>query len=244
MENEYSTELVIGDPNQIEMFDFKDRMDPELADALVEFQGKMKRVKKDGKSFTGKYATYDDIIDAIREVAPECGITPFATIQGDYLICQVLHRNGSLSPATKVKFPEEHSLGKGNDMQGFGSDITYLKRYIISLMFNIATGEDKKNMPGGEDTDMPGGEDTDGHVPGTKDKKPKVLDPTTATKNKKVTTENIEQLKVEIQSAEVMPALKALWNNNGDFLKAVEKKFPDLMKDLEDTYETKKLTIT
>ena len=236
MENEYSTELVIGDPNQIEMFDYKDRIDPELADALVKFQGKMKRVKKDGKSFTGKYATYDDIIDAIREVAPDCGITPFATIQGDYLICQVLHRNGSLSPATKVKFPEEHSLGKGNDMQGFGSDITYLKRYIISLMFNIATGDDKKNMAGGEDTD--------GNVPGTKDKEPKVLDPKKATKDKKVTTESIEELKVEIQSAEVMPALKALWNNNGDFLKEVDKKFPDLMKDLEDTYETKKLTIT
>ena len=41
-----------------------------------------------------------------------------------------------------------------------------------------------------------------------------------------------------------MPALKAIWNNNGDFLHEVEKKFPDLMKDLEDTYETKKLTIT
>ena len=236
MENEYSTELVIGDPNQIEMFDYKDRIDPELADALVKFQGKMKRVKKDGKSFTGKYATYDDIIDAIREVAPDCGITPFATIQGDYLICQVLHRNGSLSPATKVKFPEEHSLGKGNDMQGFGSDITYLKRYIISLMFNIATGDDKKNMAGGEDTD--------GHVPGKKDIKPKVLDPKKATKDQKVTTESIEELKAEIQSTKVMPALKALWNNNGDFLKEVDKKFPDLMKDLEDTYETKKLTIT
>ncbi len=227
MENEYSTELVIGDPNQIEMFDFKDRIDPELADALVTFQGKMRRVKKSGSSYTGEYATYDDIVDAIREVAPDCGITPFATIQGDYLICQVLHRNGSLSPATKVKFPEEHSLGKGNDMQGFGSDITYLKRYIISLMFNIATGND-----------------TDGHVPGKKDIKPKVLDPKKATKDQKVTTESIEELKAEIQSTKVMPALKALWNNNGDFLKEVDKKFPDLMKDLEDTYETKKLTIT
>ena len=236
MENEYSTELVIGDPNQIEMFDYKDRIDPELAEALVTFQTKIERVKKRGTAYTGKYATYDDIIEAIKKVAPECGITPFATIQGDYLICQVLHQNGSLSPATKVKFPKQHSLGKGNDMQGFGSDITYLKRYVISLMFNIATGDDTKNMAGGDDTD--------GNVPGTKDKEPKVLDPKTATKNKKVTTENIEQLKKEIQLAEVMPALKAIWNNNGDFLHEVEKKFPDLMKDLEDTYETKKLTIT
>ena len=41
MENEYSTELVIGDPNQIEMFDYKDRIDPELAEALVTFQTKI-----------------------------------------------------------------------------------------------------------------------------------------------------------------------------------------------------------
>ncbi len=230
MEDEQITDIVVADPNQLEMFSFKERIDPELAQALVEFQGKMGRVKKDGKGFAGKYATYDDIIEAFRDVGPECGITPYVSIYEDYMLCQILHKNGSLSPASKVKFPEEHSLGKGNDMQGFGSDITYLKRYIISAMLNIATGDDNGTLPGGEDTN--------GVVPKNKNKEPIVLDPE-STKSKKVTTDNITELKNAMLSSEVMPELRTLWNNNSDFLKAVGKKYPDLLKDLENTFETR-----
>ena len=41
--------------------------------------------------------------------------------------------------------------------------------------------------------------------------------------------------------------VKEMLRKNGSFsgsVDEVEKKYPDLMKDLEDTYETKKLTIT
>ncbi len=229
MVDEYSTELVIGDPNQIEMFDFKNRIDPELASALVEFQSKVGKVKKKSKSYVGDYASYDDIMETFREVGPECGITPYVTLYEDTITCQILHKNGSLSPASKVILPKEHSLGKGNNMQGYGSDITYLKRYIIQAMLNLASGDDTNGFEQPE-------KDEDDYVPGKKENKQ-------TKKNEKISEKDITELKNNILSKTTVPALRALWQNNADFLKQAEKTFPDLYKDLEDTYETQTLKL-
>jgi len=219
----------IYDGSQSEIFDFKDRIDPELASALVEFQGKVNNVKKKSTSYVGDYASYDDIMDTFREVGPECGITPYVTLYEDTITCQILHKNGSLSPASKVIMPKEHSLGKGNNMQGYGSDITYLKRYIIQAMLNMASGGDTNGFEQPEKNE-------DNYVPGKKESKQ-------TKKASKIEEKEITELKNNILSKTTVPALKALWQNNADFLKGAEKTFPDLYKDLENTYETQTLKL-
>lgn len=222
----------IYDGSQSEIFDFKDRIDPELASALVEFQGKVNKVKKKSKSYVGDYASYDDIMDTFREVGPECGITPYVTLYEDTITCQILHKNGSLSPASKVVMPKEHSLGKGNNMQGYGSDITYLKRYIIQAMLNLASGDDTNGFEQPE-------KDEDNYVPGKKEKKLEAI----LKKAKKVEEKDITEFKKNVLSKTTVPALRALWQDNADFLKKAEKTLPDLYKDLEDTYETQTLKL-
>lgn len=220
----------VYDGSQSEIFDFKDRIDPELASALVEFQSKVGKVKKKSKSYVGDYASYDDIMETFREVGPECGITPYVTLYEDTITCQILHKNGSLSPASKVIMPKEHSLGKGNNMQGYGSDITYLKRYIIQAMLNLASGDDTNGFEQPE-------KDEDNYVPGKKEKKE-------TKQTSKVEEKEITSLKNQILSKTTVPALRALWQNNASFLKIAEMTFPDLYKDLESTYETQTLTLS
>jgi hypothetical protein len=125
-----------------EMISTIDRIDPDLASSLVKFQSKMRLIEKDGKAHVGAYTTYDRLIEAFREHGPECGLTPYIMIRGNFIQAHMIHENGSLSPASIVEMPEEHSLHKGNSMQGLGSDITYLKRYILSAMLNLASGDD------------------------------------------------------------------------------------------------------
>lgn len=124
-----------------------DKIDPDLASSLVKFQSKMRLIEKDGKSHNNTYTTYDKLIEAFREHGPECGLTPYIMIRGNFIQAHMIHENGHLSPASIVEMPEEHSLRAGNNLQGLGSDITYLKRYILSAMLNLASGDDTDGNP-------------------------------------------------------------------------------------------------
>ena len=130
-----------------EMISTIDKIDPDLASSLVKFQSKMRLIEKDGKSHNNTYTTYDKLIEAFREHGPECGLTPYIMIRGNFIQAHMIHENGHLSPASIVEMPEEHSLRAGNNLQGLGSDITYLKRYILSAMLNLASGDDMDGNP-------------------------------------------------------------------------------------------------
>lgn len=130
-----------------DMISAVEKIDPDLASSLVKFQSKMRLIEKDGKSHNNTYTTYDKLIEAFREHGPECGLTPYIMIRGNFIQAHMIHENGSLSPASIVEMPEEHSLRAGNNLQGLGSDITYLKRYILSAMLNLASGDDTDGNP-------------------------------------------------------------------------------------------------
>jgi hypothetical protein len=135
-----------------EMISTIDKIDPDLASSLVKFQSKMRLIEKDGKSHNNTYTTYDKLIEAFREHGPECGLTPYIMIRGNFIQAHMIHENGSLSPASIVEMPGEHSLRSGVKIQGLGSDITYLKRYILSAMLNLASGDDTDGNPSVEET--------------------------------------------------------------------------------------------
>lgn len=111
----------------------------ELAKALTKFQESNKKIAKNGKNphFGNEYATLDDIIDGTRENLAKAGLS-FSQIPVDdhKLVTILFHTSGAnMMSAIQVKPTKA-------DPQGQGSAITYAKRYALSAILGIATGDD------------------------------------------------------------------------------------------------------
>jgi len=116
-----------------------------LAAALCKAQAEMEGAKKDAKNphFNSKYADLASVWDAIREPLTKNGLSvvqlPRSIPGGVEVETILLHVSGeSLSsvlavPATK------------SDAQGFGSALTYARRYSLMAMVGVAPEDDDGN---------------------------------------------------------------------------------------------------
>lgn len=123
----------------------------DLAKALASAQGAMEAAKKDknnpafGKA--SKYADLASIWDAVREPLSKHGLSvvqlPFTDEQGRVNIATLLmHSSGQWIEASYALSPTK------NDPQGFGSAITYMKRYALTGM-GVAPEDDDGNAATG-----------------------------------------------------------------------------------------------
>lgn len=115
-----------------------------LASAQAEFpivpKGRTVTVqKKAGGTYSYTYAPLDSILEAVRPVLASHG---FALIQlleddgrGPALRTELRHKAGGQVSGT---FP----LREAEDMQGLGSNLTYLRRYAITAILGLATETD------------------------------------------------------------------------------------------------------
>jgi len=111
----------------------------ELAKALSIFQGKVKPVKKDSSNpfFKSKYASLDNILDNVKPILSECGLSLTQFPSGDNSLTSILlHSSGEWIKATAKIYP------KDSTPQSQGSAITYMRRYAMSAILGIATEED------------------------------------------------------------------------------------------------------
>jgi hypothetical protein len=114
----------------------------EIFKALAAFHVKMDKVKKDANNpfFNSKYASLENILDAIRVPLQECELefTQFPT--GDYGLTTLLVHlpSGEYLQDTYTMVPSK------SDPQGAGSVITYQRRYALTaiLCINIETDDD------------------------------------------------------------------------------------------------------
>jgi hypothetical protein len=88
-----------------------------------------------------KYATLDAIIDHVRKPLTDNGIWFVQTIEGgdsggSKLVTTLLHSSGQSIRSETPLLAEK----KGN--QGFGSALTYMRRYALTAMLGIAADED------------------------------------------------------------------------------------------------------
>lgn len=89
-----------------------------------------------------KYARYEDIVKAVRPLFAKYGF--FFTAKTDFedgmLIVEgsIGHKQGH-HETTKMRLPFDNS-GSKNSVQAIGSSVSYGKRYVISMLLNIATG--------------------------------------------------------------------------------------------------------
>jgi len=139
----------------------------KLFEALAQAQLKMtnpkknktaKVVTKSGSSYQYSYCDLDTIIETIRQPLSENGLAiiqmPINGEQGKIGVKTILtHKDGG--HLINEFFVNELSEQRMNAVQAIGSVITYLRRYGISAMLNLASEEDTDagNLPGkGRDT--------------------------------------------------------------------------------------------
>ncbi len=137
--------------------------------AMIRLQSRLPKIKKNGvleypvdknkpdgpKRKIANFAKWEDIDDAIRPLLDEEGFSlAFNTAprQGDgggLIVTAILRHRAGHSTETSIPIPLDTSGGK-NNIQGYGSALSYGKRYAATAALNIVTeGEDDDGVIGG-----------------------------------------------------------------------------------------------
>ena len=124
----------------------------KISDAIVSAQSQIKGAFKDGKNTFFKnaagqataYATLDSVIEAARIPLATNGLAviqaPIESSEKFYVETRLQHKSGEYYEILTPLLFQKH------DMQGFGSAITYAKRYALGSLLNISTdGDDDGN---------------------------------------------------------------------------------------------------
>lgn len=129
----------------------------QLAGALATAQGKFgdiptnrtvhvtpKDTSKRGYDFS--YSTLDVVLKAVTPALSENGLALVATVIGQQVTVRLLHKSGQFLGSTAT------ARNPTADPQGFGSDLTYLRRYLTSALVNVCSEyDDDGNRGAGND---------------------------------------------------------------------------------------------
>lgn len=114
----------------------------EIAKALSEFQGKITPVPKDATNpfYKSKYADLSSIISHVQELLKKNGLSvsqlPNESDDKISVTTLLMHTSGEWLSGTISMKPAKL------DPQGFGSAMTYARRYSLSAILGIASEED------------------------------------------------------------------------------------------------------
>jgi hypothetical protein len=117
----------------------------EIAPALVKAQTKIKAALKDSTNphFRSKYADLSSVVDAVKSPLLECGISFLQGVQdaegGVAVETMLLHTSGEWISST-LRIPAVKQ-----DAQGYGSAITYGRRYGLQAMCGVPAEDDDGN---------------------------------------------------------------------------------------------------
>lgn len=118
----------------------------ELATALSKAQGSIKGALKDSANpfFKSKYADLASVVEAIREQLSMNGLS-YVQVSHDKeesatIETLILHSSGEWISCGQVSVPVTKA-----DAQGFGSAMTYARRYSLSAAFGVAPEDDDGN---------------------------------------------------------------------------------------------------
>lgn len=115
----------------------------KLAAALVKFNAEVKIIEKDATNphFKNQYASLDTIINEVRPLLSKHGLSMMQFPGGDgekfTLRSMLLHESGEWIESEPITMRPVK-----NDPQGIGSCSTYARRYSLSAMLSLNTGED------------------------------------------------------------------------------------------------------
>ena len=110
-----------------------------ISKALIEFQGRMVKVRKDSLNphFKNRYASLSQIIESVQKPLNECGLAIVQLPAGDHELETILiHTSGEYIAETYHMSPQR------DDPQGLGSTITYQRRYALGAILCLNIDED------------------------------------------------------------------------------------------------------
>lgn len=123
----------------------------EIAKALVKFNSTVGRIAKDADNpfFKNQYATLDTIIDEVRPLLSENGLSLMQIPSGDgtnvILKTMLIHESGEWMESDELIMKPAK-----NDPQGVGSTISYARRYSLLAFLSLNTGEDDDGNAGSQ----------------------------------------------------------------------------------------------
>jgi hypothetical protein len=118
----------------------------ELASALAKAQALIEGAAKDGNNphFRSKYATLASVVDAVKEPLAKNGLSYTQVLHDAENAVKVetiiLHQSGEWLSCGCLSVPVSK-----HDAQGFGSALTYARRYSLSAAFGVAPEDDDGN---------------------------------------------------------------------------------------------------
>jgi hypothetical protein len=117
-----------------------------LAEAMAKAQASIKGALKDSDNpfFKSKYADLASVVEAIREPLAKEGLA-YVQVSHDHesaatIETVILHSSGEWLSCGPVSVPVTKA-----DAQGFGSAMTYARRYSLSAAFGVAPEDDDGN---------------------------------------------------------------------------------------------------
>jgi len=127
----------------------------EITKALALFQTKVRPVYFDSVNpyYKSRYASLGKVIDSIREIAPDLGLSwvqlPISSGEMVGVETVILHTSGEyIGSEVLVPLPSEYSqnskgeMRQANLVQEAGKYISYLRRYALATAFGLYTEED------------------------------------------------------------------------------------------------------
>lgn len=125
----------------------------ELSTAMSKFQGSIQNAKKETENpyYRSRYADLAEVFNTVRKSLTEYGLS---VLQGAHetetgkwvLVTKLIHLSGEW---VETEYP---ILTAKQDAQGFGSAMTYARRYSLSSMLGVAQEDDDGNEASKEST--------------------------------------------------------------------------------------------
>lgn len=116
-----------------------------LATALSKAQATMPAIPKRGRGQVGQqatsYVTFDDLVATVRPLLAANGLSFAQLLDAGNLTTVLMHTSGQwLAGSTPI---EAMAPNRGtNEMQAYGSTLTYLKRYALAALLGVASDDD------------------------------------------------------------------------------------------------------
>lgn len=112
----------------------------QLYQAVFELQQDLEPMKRDKVVKTGKYefryAPLDSIMEKLKPLFVKNGLALIQGVDRDCLTTRLIHRSGQWIEA-ETFLNTDHA-----NMQGFGGEVTYKRRYALSALLGIVADED------------------------------------------------------------------------------------------------------
>ena len=209
--------------------------------ALAAAQAEMGKALKDSSNpaFKSKYADLASVMDACMPALGKHGIAVFQPTfddeTGRYVKTVFAHVSGEM---IECRVP---LIVNKNDMQGYGSAVTYARRYGLMGMAGIAPEDDDGNAAAKSPPPKASHVSTEALRDAWRDS---VLDGLPDDASPRMKAEAFSLAIIIDFAVKTLPTLEGRWNRHAKIINSLKDRHPDLFDRVVDAYEMRKNEIT